>query len=43
MAKVKALFYLPLRDSDGRDLRDDIEAALTDIYIRFAGWTSKAM
>jgi hypothetical protein len=39
MAKVKALFYIPLRDNDGRDLTAETEELKTELYIRFVGWT----
>src|SRR5262249_36349918 len=39
MAKVRALFYLPLKDSDGRDLTVEIEDVRTELYLRFVGWT----
>jgi hypothetical protein len=39
MAKVRAVFYLPLRDNDGRDLMAEGEAVKTELFIRFAGWT----
>ena len=39
MPEVKALFYLPIRDRDGRELRDEIEELLAEVYVRFAGWT----
>ena len=39
MPEVKALFYLPLRDSDGRELNEEIEELLAEVYVRFAGWT----
>src|SRR4051794_15711144 len=39
MAKVKALFYLPLKDNDGRDLTAETEEVRTELYIRFVGWT----
>src|ERR1700682_5069574 len=39
MARVKALFYLPLRDTDGRDLTADIEDVRMELYVRFVGWT----
>ncbi len=39
MAKVKAVFYLPLRDNDGRDLTSEAEAVKTELFVRFAGWT----
>ena len=39
MAEVKTLFYLPLRDTDGRDLAVEIEDLETELYVHFAGWT----
>jgi hypothetical protein len=39
MASVKALFYLPLKDNDGRELTEEIEDARTELYARFGGWT----
>jgi lipid A disaccharide synthetase len=39
MAKIKALFYLPLRDNDGRDLSAETEEVRTELYVRFVGWT----
>jgi hypothetical protein len=30
MPEVKALFYIPLRDSDGRELSDEIEELLAE-------------
>jgi hypothetical protein len=39
MAQVKALFYLPLKDNNGRDLGTDIEEVRTELYLRFVGWT----
>jgi hypothetical protein len=39
MDQVKAVFYLPLRDNDGRDLTAEAEAAKSELYVRFAGWT----
>ena len=39
MAQVKAVFYLPIVDNDGRDLtaeRDEVEDAL---FLRIDGWT----
>lgn len=40
MARVKALFYLPLRDNDSRDLKEEISQVKANVYIRFDGWTS---
>src|SRR5205807_1566833 len=39
MAQVKALFYVPLQDNDGRDLALEIEALAVEVYARFDGWT----
>jgi hypothetical protein len=39
MAKVKTVFYLPLKDNDGRDLAAEIEDVRTELYVRFVGWT----
>jgi hypothetical protein len=39
MAEVKALFYLPLHDNDGRDLIEEIVALQDELFVRFAGWT----
>jgi hypothetical protein len=39
MSKVKAVFYLPLRDNDGRDLTTEAEVVKTELYVRLAGWT----
>ena len=41
MAQVKALFYLPLRDNDGRDLSSEIDDIRVELYIRFHGWSSQ--
>lgn len=40
MAIVKAVFYLPITDNDGRDLSDAIDEAKANVYIQFGGWTS---
>src|SRR5688572_15496839 len=39
MARVKALFYVPLKDNDGRDLTAETEDLRTELYVRFVGWT----
>jgi hypothetical protein len=39
MAQVKALFYLPLKDNDGRGLATEIEQAELEMYSLFGGWT----
>jgi hypothetical protein len=36
---VKAIFYLPVRDNDGRRLTVEIEQAASEVYSRFGGWT----
>ena len=40
MALVKAIFYLPLRDNDGRRLRKEIRETVLEVYRRFHGWTA---
>jgi hypothetical protein len=39
MAQVKARFYLPLQDNDGRDLRAEIDDVETEVGLLFRGWT----
>src|SRR5206468_12305282 len=39
VARIKALFYLPLRDNDGRELTEEIESLEAEVFIRFSGWT----
>jgi hypothetical protein len=39
VAQVKTLFYLPLRDNDGRELRAEIAAVELELVTRFGGWT----
>jgi hypothetical protein len=39
MSKIKAVFYLPLRDNDGRPLSAEIDDLEADLYLRFVGWT----
>ena len=39
MGQVKALFYIPLRDNDGRDLTVETEELRMELYLRFVGWT----
>lgn len=39
MAQVKALFYLPMKDNDGRDLALEIEDLRTELYVQSVGWT----
>ena len=39
MAQVKLVFYLPLRDNDGRELRTEITDVELELVTRFNGWT----
>lgn len=39
MARVKAMFYLPLRDNDGADLTDEGDAVKLQVFALFGGWT----
>ncbi len=39
MSQVKAVFYVPLKDNDGRDLAAETEELKTELYVRFVGWT----
>lgn len=39
MPQVQAVFYVPLKDNDGRDLIAEIEDLQTDLYVHFVGWT----
>ena len=39
MRKVKTVFFIPIRDNDGRDLRSEITALETGLYSTFVGWT----
>src|SRR5690348_4614618 len=39
MATVKALFYIPLRDTDGRRLVSETDDLEIELFLRFAGWT----
>jgi hypothetical protein len=39
MAQVKATFYLPIEDNDGRDLKLEIEVARYGLFELFVGWT----
>lgn len=39
MAQVKMVFYLPLRDNDGRELRAEIAETEMELVTRFGGWT----
>jgi len=39
MAQVKAVFYIPLRDNDGRDLSAEREDLRMELYLHFVAWT----
>ena len=39
MAQVKMVFYLPLRDNDGRGLHAEIDDVEMELVTRFGGWT----
>ena len=38
MAQAKAVFLLPVRDTDGRDLAAETAAAEAEVYRLFGGW-----
>ena len=37
--QVKATFYLPLKDNDGRDLSEEIAQVEEACYLAFGAWT----
>ena len=39
MALVKATFFLPIRDNDGRELSDEINAVEEECFLLFGAWT----
>lgn len=39
MDRIKATFYLPLRDNQGRDLAGAIGAVAEACFLAFGGWT----
>ena len=39
MANVKAVFFVPLKDNDGRELSAEITDLETALYVNFVGWT----
>ncbi len=39
MALVKATFFLPLRDNDGRELGEEISAVEDECFLLFGAWT----
>ncbi len=38
-SQVKAVFYLPIHDNDGRDLSAECEAVRRELFWQFDGWT----
>jgi hypothetical protein len=36
---VKVVFYLPLKDNDGRDLSREIEDVEANLFVVFGSWT----
>lgn len=43
MAKVKAIFYIPIADNDGRDLDAEIDELEFYLYAQFVAWTDNGM
>ena len=39
MARVKALFYVPINDNDGRSLAQETSDLEVELFVRFGGWT----
>ena len=39
MPVVKAIFLLPLKDNDGRDLKAEIDEVRDQLFDHFDGWT----
>ena len=39
MAKAKFVFFVPVRDNNGRPLQAEIDDLEMDMTIRFVGWT----
>lgn len=39
MAQVKAVFFLPLLDNDGRDLSAERGVVEDELFMLFVGWT----
>jgi hypothetical protein len=37
--KIKATFFLPLADNDGRNLADEIQIVEDECFISFSGFT----
>ena len=42
MAQIKATFYLPVADNDGRDLKVEIEIVRLALFELFVGWIIEA-
>lgn len=43
MAQVKAVFYVPIKDNDGRSLKAEIVDLESELFLTFVGWTSLGM
>ena len=43
MGKIKAVFYIPLADNDGRDLEAEIEELEFYLYAQFVAWTDNGL
>lgn len=43
MGQVKAIFYIPLADNDGRDLEPEIDELEFYLYAQFVAWTNNGM
>ena len=39
VARIKAVFFVPLTDNDERDLKAERIALETEMYVLFVGWT----
>lgn len=43
MAKVKAIFYIPIADNDGRELDAEIDELEFYLYAQFVAWTDNGI
>jgi hypothetical protein len=39
MAQVKVVFFIPIKDNDGRELVTEKNDLEMELYLRFVGWT----
>jgi hypothetical protein len=39
MAQVKAVFFIPIKDNDGRELTAEKDHLEMEMFVRFVGWT----